>query len=130
MHQLLKKVQEIYEASEQGNIGKMLILLGEDFVAFLPKALGGRYEGREGILEVVSKMCSSSHIIKKEAKEFVEIENGVIVLGKIEFPGILTEINTMPFVDIWRAVENKVTEVQVLYMDTEMLSDYLKEIEE
>jgi predicted SnoaL-like aldol condensation-catalyzing enzyme len=127
MTQALKTVQGIYEAMEQGNVGKVLSVLDDDFIVHLPNLFGGDYRGREGILDVVSKMCSSGSGLKKINRRFVELDENVMVVGNI----ILTEsekvIHTIPFVDIWRTNENKIIAVQIFYQDPELLADYMKD---
>jgi predicted SnoaL-like aldol condensation-catalyzing enzyme len=125
MTQALKTVQDIYKAMEQGNVGKVLSVLDDDFIVHLPKSLGGDYKGREGILGVVSKMCGSGSGMKKINEHFVELDESVIVLGNINLTENEKVIHTIPFVDIWRTNENKITAVQLFYQDTELLADYM-----
>ena len=127
MAQTLKIVQGIYEAMEQGNIGKVLNVIDKSFIIHLSKSLGGNYYGREGMLEVVSKMCSSSSKIKKITENFIEFDNQIIVVGTILFTNGNSSLLPMPFVDIWKEVADKITEVQLFYSDTDLLADYLKE---
>jgi predicted SnoaL-like aldol condensation-catalyzing enzyme len=129
MSQVLNTVQGIYEAMEQGNIGKVIAVLEEDFTLHLASSFGGVYHGREGILDVVSKMCSSSSKSKKAVESFIEHGNKIIVLGNIKFHDDETVIAAIPFVDIWKADGDKIMEVQVFYLDAELLGEYLRELE-
>jgi predicted SnoaL-like aldol condensation-catalyzing enzyme len=126
MSQLLKTVQVIYDAMEQGNMGKIMSVFDENFKVHLAGSLGGVYKGREGILEVISKMCSSSSSSKKVIENIIEINNQVVVLGKINFYDSDDIIAEMPFVDVWKSNENKIVEVQLFYLDAALLNEYLK----
>lgn len=125
MRQALKTVQDIYKAMEQGNVVKILSVLDDDFIVHLPKLFGGDYRGREGILDVISKMCGSGSGMKKIQEHFVELNESVIVLGTINLTESEKVIHTIPFVDIWKTNESKITDVQLFYQDTELLADYM-----
>jgi translation initiation factor RLI1 len=125
MSQLLNIVQGIYEAMEQGNIGKVIVVLEEDFTLHLADSFGGVYYGREGILDVVSKMCSSSSKSKKVVETFIEHDNKIIVLGNLNFDDDEAVIATIPFVDVWKVEQNKLVEVKLFYLDEEKLYTYL-----
>jgi SnoaL-like domain len=127
MSQALKTVEEIYEAMEQGNIGKIISVLDESFAVHLAKSLGGVYQGREGILDVVSKMCSASGKSKKIVENIIEFDNRIVALGNINFTDSDKSIAEIPFVDVWKADGDKIMEVQVFYLDAELLGDYLRE---
>jgi hypothetical protein len=127
MSQALKTVEEIYEAMEQGNIGKIISVLDENFTVHLAKSLGGVYQGREGILDVVSKMCSASGNSKKVVENIIEFNNRIVALGNINFTNSDKSIAAIPFVDVWKADGDKIMEVQVFYLDAELLGDYLRE---
>jgi ketosteroid isomerase-like protein len=127
MLQILKTVQDIYEAMEHGNIGKIISALDEDFTVYLAKSLGGRYQGREGILEVVSKLCSSSSAFKKITTSFFVNDTNVIVTGKIVFTekgGIVTATS---FVDVWTTENGQIKGVELFYLDTDAILVFLKE---
>jgi hypothetical protein len=126
MSQALKTVEEIYEAMEQGNIGKIISVLDENFTVYLAKSLGGVYNGREGILDVVSKMCSTSGKLKKIVENIIEFDNRIVALGNINFTDSDKSIAEIPFVDVWKADGDKIIEVQVFYLDAELLGDYLR----
>jgi hypothetical protein len=130
MSQVLSTVQGIYEAMEQGNIGKVIAVLEEDFTLHLASSFGGVYHGREGILDVVSKMCSSSSKSKKAVESFIEHGNKIIVLGNINFHDDEIVIAAIPFVDVWSVEENKLLEVQIFYLDAELLYEYLNKAKE
>jgi predicted RNA binding protein with dsRBD fold (UPF0201 family) len=120
MSQVLKAVEEIYEAMEQGNIGKIISVLDESFTVHLSKSLGGVYRGREGILDVVSKMCSASSKSKKIVENIIEFDKRIIALGNINFNDDDNKsIAAIPFVDVWKIEQNKLVEVQLFYLDAE-----------
>jgi predicted SnoaL-like aldol condensation-catalyzing enzyme len=125
MSQALKAVEEIYEAMEQGNIGKIISVLDESFAVHLAKSLGGVYQGREGILDVVSKMCGSESKIKKVTESFIDDGNRIIVLGSIELIENDMISDAIPFTDVWKIEQNKLVEVQLFYLDVEKLYTYL-----
>jgi hypothetical protein len=129
MSQALKTVEEIYEAMEQGNIGKIISVLDENFTVYLAKSLGGIYHGREGILDVVSKMCSAGGKSKKLVENIIEFNNRIVALGSINFTDDDKNIAAIPFVDVWKVDGNKMIEVQVFYLDAEMLGDNLREVD-
>jgi SnoaL-like domain len=130
MSQALKTIEEIYEAMEQGNIGKIISVLDENFSVRLAKSLGGVYQGREGILDVVSKMCSASGKSKKIVEDIIEFDNRIVALGNINFTDSDKSIAEIPFVDVWKADGDKIMEVQVFYLDAEKLVEYLATPEE
>jgi hypothetical protein len=125
MSQLSKAVEEIYEAMEQGNIGKIISVLDESFTVYLAKSLGGIYQGREGILDVVSKMCSASGKSKKIVENLIEFNNRIIAFGNINFTDGNNSIAAIPFVDVWKIEQNKLLEVQLFYLDAEELVEHL-----
>jgi ketosteroid isomerase-like protein len=125
MTQSLKTVTDIYEAIEQGNIGKIISLLDENFTVYLPNSLGGAYHGHEGILDVVSKMCSSSTAAKKFVDTITQHDTKVIVLGNAKFRDFGATQRSVPFVDVWQMDGDKVNSVQVFYLNPETVRDYL-----
>jgi SnoaL-like domain len=125
MSQALKTVEEIYEAMEQGNIGKIISVLDENFTVHLAKSLGGVYQGREGILDVVSKMCSTSGKSKKIVENIIEFKNRIVAFGIINFTNSDKSIAAIPFVDVWKIEQNKLMEVQLFYLDAEELYAHL-----
>lgn len=125
MSQALITVEEIYEAMEQGNIGRIISVLDENFSVHLAESLGGVYQGREGILDVVSKMCSASGKLKKIVEKIIESDKQIVALGKVNFNMSEGISAVMPFVDVWKVEGNKITEVQVFYLDAEKLHSYL-----
>ena len=125
MTETLKNIQDIYEAAKEGNIGKLLKLIDEKIVIRLSKSLGGIYQGREGILEVVSKMCSSSNHVKKIINKFIVSDADIIVTGDMEFSTDFLSIHKIPFVDVWKTKENSITEVQIFYLDSDDFIDCL-----
>jgi hypothetical protein len=127
MSQALNIVEGIYEAMEQGNIGKIISVLDESFTVHLATSLGGVYQGREGILDVVSKMCSASGKSKKTVENIIEFNSRIVALGDINFTNSDKSIAAIPFVDVWKADGDKIMEVRVFYLDAELLGDYLRE---
>ena len=125
MSQALKTVEEIYEAMEQGNIGKIISVLDENFTVHLAKSLGGVYQGREGILDVISKMCSASGKSKKIVEDIIEFNNRIVAFGDINFTDDDKNINAIPFVDVWKVDGDKIIDVEVFYLDAEKLQSYL-----
>jgi SnoaL-like domain len=125
MSQALKTVEEIYEAMEQGNIGKIISVLDESFTVHLAKSLGGVYQGREGILDVVSKMCSASGKSKKIVENIIELKSRIVALGNINFTNSDKSIAAIPFVDVWKIEQNKLVEVQLFYLDAEEIYAHL-----
>lgn len=125
MTETLKNIQDIYEAAKEGNIGKLLKLIDEKIVIRLSKSLGGIYQGREGILDAVSKMCSSSNHVKKIINKFIVSDNDIIVVGDMEFSIDFLSIHKIPFVDVWKTKENNITEVQIFYLDSDDFIDCL-----
>ncbi len=49
----LKQISDIYEYMEQGNIGKLLILLDDAIMVYTDQCMGGNRRGREGVLQLV-----------------------------------------------------------------------------
>jgi hypothetical protein len=76
MSGILETVKDIYEAMNQGNIGKVISTFDESFSIHLPDLLGGTYRGREGILDVVSKICSSGGNTKKVSENLSKLKTG------------------------------------------------------
>ncbi|MBO9727109.1 MAG: nuclear transport factor 2 family protein [Chitinophaga sp.] len=124
MNEAIETISEIYKAFAQGNVGKILSLLGENFVIHLPKSLGGKHYGRGGILEVVSKMCGTNNRLVKVITKSIEVEDSVIVFGHIELPEEIFHRQIVPYIDVWRSQDNRLIEVQVFYLDVEYINEY------
>ncbi|MHA4806788.1 nuclear transport factor 2 family protein [Flavitalea flava] len=127
MSQVLNEVKAIYEAIEQGNIGKIISALDENFVIRLARSLGGAYKGREGILELVSKMCNTSGRIKKVITSYIDFQNDIVVLGNTQIFESNALFVTFPFADVWKSENGKITEADFFFMDPEILSDFIGE---
>lgn len=125
MTQVLKEVQAIYEALDQGNISKIISVLDENFVIRLSRSLGGEFKGREGILELVSRMCNTNGKIKKVITGYIEFQNKIIVLGNTQLFESNTLFVTFPFADVWNFENGKIVEADFFFMDPEILSDYI-----
>ncbi|GGB01969.1 nuclear transport factor 2 family protein [Puia dinghuensis] len=115
--------QDLYHAMEQGNIGKIFSLLDQTFVIQGP--IGTDRNGKEGVLDIISSLYRQGKGIKKEIDHFIEHENMVIVLGNIYMNQASSAAVKMPFVDIWKLQDNKITELQYFYQDPPLLARHL-----
>jgi hypothetical protein len=121
----LTVIRDLYHAMEQGNIGKVFSLLDQKFIIQGP--LGTDRTGREGVLDIVSNLYRQGKGIKKEMEHFIEYENMVIVLGNIYMNVGPSTAVKMPFVDIWKLQENRITELQYFYQDPPLLASFLSD---
>jgi len=123
MSSALTITQDLYHAMEQGNIGKLFSLLDQKFVIQGP--MGTDRKGREGVLDIISSLYRQGKGIKKEIDHFIEYENMVIVLGNIYMNPASSTAVKMPFVDIWKLQDNRITELQYFYQDPPLLARFL-----
>lgn len=121
----LTVTQDLYHAMEQGNIGKLFTLLDPTFVVQGP--IGTERKGREGVLDIISHLYRQGKGIKKEIDHFVEYEDMVIVLGNIYVNQAQPTAVKMPFVDIWKLRDNKITELQYFYQDPPLLARFISQ---
>ena len=123
----LKTILEIYASMEQGNLGKLLIVLDDTIHVHTAQCMGGNRRGREGILQLVPAFYRMGTGIKKTTHHFVEQEDRIIVTGNIQItvPGVSTD--TMPFADVWSFEDNKISAVIFYYRDPQVLRDYLEQ---
>lgn len=119
----LSAVQDLYHAMEQGNIGKLFSLLDQRFVIQGP--VGTDRRGREGILDIISSLYRQGKGIKKEIDHLIEYENMVIALGNIYMNEAAASPVKMPFVDVWKIRENKISELLYFYQDPPLLAKFL-----
>jgi ketosteroid isomerase-like protein len=125
MSSALTVIRDLYHAMEQGNIGKLFSLLDHTFAIQGP--LGTDRTGREGVLDIVSNLYRQGKGIKKEIDHFIEYENMVIVLGNVHMNQTESTAVKMPFVDIWKLQDNKITELQYFYQDPPLLARFLSD---
>lgn len=119
----LSAVQDLYQAMEQGNIGRLFSLLDQRFVIQGP--VGTDRRGREGILDIISNLYRQGKGIKKEIDHLIESDNMVIALGNIYMnEGGFTPVK-MPFVDLWKMREDKISELLYFYQDPPLLAKFL-----
>lgn len=127
MSPALSVARDLYHAMEQGNIGKLFSLLDEKFVIQGPIAT--ERKGREGILDIISDLYRQGKGIKKEIDHFIGYENMVIVLGNIYMNQVEGIPLTMPFVDIWKLRDDRITGLQYFYQDPPLLARFLRDKE-
>jgi hypothetical protein len=126
MTNLLQTVQDIYKAMEQGNIAKIITVLNEGFTIRLAPLLGGEYRGREGILEVVSKMCGSGNALTKVTESFSITGSSIIVLGRISVFEQDVEVKVTSFADVWKTANGSIEAAELYYLDATAILGYLK----
>jgi len=119
----LTVTRDLYHAMEQGNIGKLFSLLDQKFVIQGP--IGTDRKGREGVLDIISNLYRQGKGIKKEIDHFIEYENMVIVLGNIYMNHTSSTAVKMPFVDVWKLQDDRMTELQYFYQDPPLLASFL-----
>lgn len=125
MSPALQTIIDVYVSMEQGNIGKLLIMLDDSVMVYTAECLGGNRRGREGILQLIPPFYRPGSTIKKTASQFIEQGNTVIVLGVIQMLGWEQPDVNMSFADIWSFDNNRISSVTFYYGDPELLCAYL-----
>jgi|GEM_PF-1234866 len=121
----LQQISEIYECMEQGNIGKLLMVLDDAVMVCTAQCMGGNRRGHEGILQLVSAFYRPGTIMKKTMERLVAQDNLVIALGIIQITVEDIVISQMPFADVWRYDDHKIREVVLYYSNPQELQEYL-----
>ena len=124
----IKTISDIYTCMEQGNIGKLLVVLDSSINVQTAECLGGTKPGAEGILQLISMFYRPGVRIKKMVKHIVEHHDKVIVLGNIQTVSSVDNPNQMPFADVWSFENNKIREVVFYYRDPGELCGHLNAI--
>lgn len=120
----LTLIMDIYAAMQQANIGKLLTMLDNPCTVHTCRCMQKNASGRELILQQIPVFYSPCTEIAKVVETMTEQNNLVTVVGHVRIAAD-EALDHMPFADIWRIEDNKVSTVYFYYRDPEDFCQHL-----